>query len=952
MERVFFVLFLNVLAPFLVSAVYPSLNDDVLGLIVFKADIQDPYGNLTSWNEEDESPCYWKGVRCGHGRVTELNLAGFRLSGKISRGLLRLQSLRKLSLAMNNFTGGLNVNFTLLPYLETINLSGNRLSGQISRDLFQECGSLRSLSLANNNFSGEIPESLGMCLGLSSLNLSSNQFAGQLPFSIWSLNYLRFLDLSYNLLEGEIPDNVEGSGNLTELYLQKNQFKGKVPYWIGSCLLLRVLDLSQNSFSGELPDTIRNLGLCRDLILRHNAFSGNLPEWVGVMRNLQTLDVSENNFSGMVPMSLGHLKSLKLLNLSKNSISGSLPETTGSCIKLQSLDVSHNSLSGEIPSWLNKLVGLQQIIFSVNRFTGQIPLVLENLNGLIFLNLSGNALTGTIPKSIGGLKSMNMLDLSGNLLNGSIPLEIGRMTSLRELKLQKNNLTGEIPTSIGNCLALVSLFLSKNNLSGPIPATLAMLTALRHVDLSFNSLTGRIPNQLANLPNLSSFNISHNRLRGELPGGKFFNTIPPSSVSDNPALCVAAPGKPCHSVLPKPIVLNPDDVSASTPSASDGSVPQNFTHKRKKKVFSVSALIAIGAAVVIVVGMLTVTVLNLTVRSDTADSPRADPTFSGIDELSRSSSTDVDSGMLVMFSGTRGFDAGAHHPLLNRECEVGRGGFGSVYKTVLSNGRPVAIKKLAVSSLVKSREEFERVVVRLGKARGHPNVVGLEGYYWTPALQLLIYEFVEGGNLHKRLHEMSGPNLTWAERFNVILGSAKSLAHLHQINIIHYNVKSSNILIDESTGEPKVSDYGLARLLPMLDRYVLRSKIQSSLGYMAPEFGLQTGKITEKCDVYSFGILALETVTGKRPVEYMEDDVVVLVDSVRAAVEEGAVEECVDERLQGKFPADEAAPVVKLGLICTSQVPSNRPSMAEVVRILEMIRNPSESHDELLDLDG
>nr|CAN76686.1 hypothetical protein VITISV_005469 [Vitis vinifera] len=167
------------------------------------------------------------------------------------------------------------------------------------------------------------------------------------------------------------------------------------------------------------------------------------------------------------------------------------------------------------------------------------------------------------------------------------------------------------------------------------------------------------------------------------------------------------------------------------------------------------------------------------------------------------------------------------------------------------------------------------------------------------------------------------------------------------MSIIHYNLKSSNVLIDPS-GEPKVADFGLARLLPMLDRYVLSSKIQSALGYMAPEFACRTVKITEKCDVYGFGVLVLEVVTGKRPVEYMEDDVVVLCDMVRGALEEGKVEECVDGRLQGKFPAEEAIPVMKLGLICTSQVPSNRPDMAEVVNILELIRCPSEGQEELI----
>lgn len=480
--------------------------------------------------------------------------------------------------------------------------------------------------------------------------------------------------------------------------------------------------------------------------------------------------------------------------------------------------------------------------------------------------------------------------------------------------------------------------LAQNKLDGPVPVEMAKLTNLQDVDLSFNNLTGTLPKQLANLAHLYNFNISHNHLQGELPAG-FFNTISPYSVSGNPSLCGSAANKSCPAVLPKPIVLNPN----STSEASSGVIAPNLSHKRI--ILSISSLIAIGAAAVIVIGVIAITVLNLRVRASASRSAAALALSAG-DDFSRSPTTDANSGKLVMFSGEPDFSTGAH-ALLNKDCELGRGGFGAVYRTVLRDGQPVAIKKLTVSSLVKSQEDFEREVKKLGKVR-HPNLVALEGYYWTPSLQLLISEFVSGGSLYKHLHEGSGANfLSWNERFNIILGTARSLAHLHQSNIIHYNIKSSNVLID-SSGEPKVGDYGLARLLPMLDRYVLSSKIQSALGYMAPEFACRTIKITEKCDVYGFGVLVLEVVTGKRPVEYMEDDVVVLCDMVRGALEEGKVEECVDGRLQGKFPVEEAVPVMKLGLICTSQVPSNRPDMGEVVKILELIRCPLDSPEELV----
>eukprot|EP00268_Persea_americana_P053022 TRINITY_DN5980_c1_g1_i1.p1 TRINITY_DN5980_c1_g1~~TRINITY_DN5980_c1_g1_i1.p1 ORF type:complete len:972 (-),score=211.97 TRINITY_DN5980_c1_g1_i1:406-3321(-) len=958
------------LLPVLVRSEDITPNDDVLGLIAFKADLQDPESKLVSWNVDDNNPCNWVGVKCNprSNRVSELVLDGFSLSGRIGRGLLRLRFLRRLSLSNNNFTGTLNPELSRLGSLRSIDLSGNSLSGTIPDEFFQQCGSLNSISLAKNSFSGVIPPSLGSCSTLAVLDLSSNGLSGPLLAGLWSLNSLRLLDLSDNSLAGKIPAGIDRLYNLRTISLRKNQLSGQVPDGIGDCLLLKSLDFSENSLSGGLPDSLQKLSTCSFLSLRSNSLVGEVPSWIGEMSNLENLDLSGNGFSGRIPESTGKLLSLKVLNFSRNGFAGSLPDSMTGCRSLLIVDFSQNSLTGNLPAWVFEM-GLQRILLSGNRlagaienlpsgsaetmlqslqvldlsnnmFSGKIPKGIGAFSNLQVLNMSRNSLVGEIPVSIGELKALDVLDLSKNRLNGSIPSEIGGAVGLRELRLENNSLGGDIPTQIEKCSSLTSLILARNHLQGPIPPSIANLSNLQILDASLNNLTGPLPKQLSNLLHLISFNISHNHLQGELPAGNFFNTISPSSVSDNPSLCGSAVNRSCPAVLPKPIVLNPN---SSSNTSSSGPLSSNLRHK--KIILSISALIAIGAAAFIALGVITVTVLNLRVRSSTSPSAAALALSNGDEEYSHSPATDANSGKLVMFSGNPDFSTSTH-ALLNKDCELGRGGFGAVYRTVLRDGRPVAIKKLTVSSLVKSQDDFEREVKKLGKIR-HRNLVALEGYYWTQSLQLLIYEFVSGGSLYKRLHESSGANaLSWQERFNIILGTAKSLAHLHQLNIIHYNMKSSNVLLD-SSGEPKIGDFGLAKLLPMLDRYVLSSKIQSALGYMAPEFACRTVKITEKCDVYGFGVLVLEVVTGRRPVEYMEDDVVVLCDMVRGALEEGRVEGCMDERLQGKFPSEEAVPVMKLGLICTSQVPSNRPDMGEVVNILELIRCPSEGLEEL-----
>lgn len=958
--------FLLVLAPVFVRSLDPTFNDDVLGLIVFKAGLEDPKEKLTSWSEDDDNPCNWVGVKCDPKtkRVVGLTLDGFSLSGHIGRGLLRLQFLQVLSLSNNNFTGTINADLASFGTLQVVDFSENNLSGLIPDEFFRQCGSLREVSFANNNLTGPIPESLSFCSSLESVNFSSNRLSGQLPYGIWFLRSLQSLDLSNNLLEGEIVKGISNLYDLRAIKLGKNKFSGQLPEDIGGCSMLKVLDFGVNSLSGSLPDSLQRLNSCSSLSLKGNSFTGEVPDWIGKLANLESLDLSLNQFSGRIPSSIGNLVFLKELNISMNQFTGGLPESMMNCGNLLAIDVSQNKLTGNIPTWIFKMglqtvslsgnrlgesmqypssasmkdsyQGLQVLDLSSNALSGVIPSNIGDLSSLMLLNMSMNYLFGSIPASIGKLKAIQVLDFSDNWLNGTIPPQIGGAVSLKELKLEKNFLSGRIPSQIKNCSSLTSLILSQNNLTGPVPAAIANLSNLKYVDLSFNDLSGILPKELINLSHLLSFNISHNHLHGELPVGGFFNTISPSSVSGNPSLCGSVVNRSCPAVQNKPIVLNPNSSNPTTGNSSP--------NHRRKIVLSISALIAIGAAAFIAIGVIAVTVLNIRVRSSMSRAAAA-LSFSGGEDYSCSPTKDPNYGKLVMFSGDAEFAAGAN-ALLNKDCELGRGGFGVVYRTILQDGRSVAIKKLTVSGLIKSQEDFEKEMKTLGKIRHH-NLVALEGYYWTPSLQLLIYEFISSGSLYKHLHDGSSRNcLSWRQRFNIILGMAKGLAYLHHTNIIHYNLKSTNVLID-SSGEPKVGDFGLARLLPMLDRCILSSKIQSALGYMAPEFACRTVKITEKCDVYGFGVLVLEVVTGKRPVEYMEDDVVVLCDMVRGALEDGRVEDCVDARLRGNFPADEAIPVIKLGLICASQVPSNRPDMEEVVNILELIQSPLDGQEEL-----
>uniref|UniRef100_A0ACD5VVQ7 Uncharacterized protein n=1 Tax=Avena sativa TaxID=4498 RepID=A0ACD5VVQ7_AVESA len=932
----------------LVAAAAPTtaaLTDDVLALVVFKTGVADPLGRLAAWTEDDDRPCSWPGVGCDKrtGRVNSLALPAASLSGRLPRALLRLDALLSLSLPRNNLSGPvLSSLLGSLPRLRSLDLSSNRLDATIPADLFAQCRDIRSISLANNDLSGYIPTAVASCSSLLNLNLSSNRLAGPIPDALWSLPALRSLDLSGNALSGSVPGGFPQTSSLRTLDLSRNMFAGEIPADIGEAALLKSLDLGRNFFTGGLPDSLRRLSALRFLGAGSNALVGEVPAWIGEMWSLERLDLSGNRFAGAIPADIAKCKTLLEADLSRNALTGELPWWVFG-LPLQRVSVAGNKLHGWVKVPGDAALALRVLDLSSNAFSGGIPPQITAFAGLQFLNVSSNSISGQLPAGIGGMRLLEVLDVSANTLHGSLPPEIGGAVALRELRMGRNSFTGRIRAQIGSCTSLVALDLSHNDITGPIPSTLGNLTSLQMVNLSQNKLNGTLPVELSNLPSLHTFDVSHNLLSGDLPNSRFFDNIPGYFLADNSGLCSSRKNNSCSAVMPKPLVLNPN--SSSNPSSQ--ATPSSPSSKHHKKIIlSVSTLIAIAGGAAIAIGVITVTVLNRRVR---AAATRSKPDVALSDDyLSQSPENNASSGKLVMFGkGSPEFSADGH-ALLNKDCELGRGGFGAVYKTVLRDGQPVAIKKLTVSSLVKSRDDFERQVKLLSKVRHH-NIVTLRGFYWTSSLQLLIYDYLPGGNLHKQLHECSEENsLSWMERFDIIIGVARGLMHLHQRGVVHYNLKSSNVLLD-SNSEPRVGDYGLASLLPMLDRYVLSSKIQSALGYMAPEFACNTVKITEKCDVYGFGVLALEILTGRRPVEYLEDDVVVLCDLVRSALEEGRLEECMDPRLRGEFPMEEAMPIIKLGLVCTSQVPSKRPDMGEVVSILEVVRSPQDSTgDELV----
>ncbi|XP_058093629.1 probably inactive leucine-rich repeat receptor-like protein kinase At3g28040 [Magnolia sinica] len=976
------------------SSVSLQLNDDVLGLIVFKSGLQDPTSALTSWNEDDNTPCSWAHVQCDpvNGRVSQISLDGLGLSGKIGRGLEKLQNLQVLSLSHNNFSGNVIPQLSLFPSLKRLNLSHNSLfgripvdlgnitstirvldlsenslSGPIPEQLFNNCLSLRFISLGGNSLEGPVPHTLQKCMSLGSLNLSDNHLSGNPDFTnvIWQLKELRILDLSHNTFSGPIPEGLLAIHNLKEFYLQGNQFSGPLPSDIGLCLHMKRFDSSNNLLMGALPDSLQQINSLEFISLSNNGFIGDFPYWIGNMNSLQSLDFARNGFSGALPSSMGDLKSLNSLILSHNRLVGEIPGTLVYCTQLSKIKLNGNSLNGSIPPGLFDL-GLEEVDLSSNEFSGSIPpgssrlfeslqsldLSKNKLTGVIppevglyfhlrYLNLSWNNLQSRFPPELGYFRNLSVLDLRSSLLYGSIPEDLCDSNSLSVLQLDGNSLSGPIPAEIGNCSSLYLLTLSHNSLNGPIPMAMSRLQKLKILNLEFNSLSGEIPQQLGSLDNLLAVNISYNRLVGRLPNGGVFPSLDQSALQGNLGLCSPLLKGPCKMNVPKPLVLNPDAYGLRNGGHEIGT-SDSMRVRHSKRFLSISAIVAISAAVLIVIGVVVVSLLNVSARRRIAFIDHAmDSMFS-----SSSRSRGPALGRLVLFHPNNDFRCedwvDNAEILLNKATEIGKGVFGTVYKASIGGGRIVAIKKLITSNIIQYHDDFDREVRILGNAR-HPNLMTVQGYYWTPQFQLLISDYASNGSLHARLHERSSstPPLTWANRFKIALGTAKGLAHLHQSfrpPIIHYNLKPSNILLDKNCN-PKISDFGLARLLPKLDKHVLNSRFQTALGYVAPELACQSLRINEKCDIYGFGVMILELVTGRKPVQYGDDDVVVLCDHVKVMLDQGNVLDCVDPSMT-EYPEEEVLPVLKLGLVCTSQIPSSRPSMPEVVQILQVIKTP------------
>ncbi|GMH01369.1 hypothetical protein Nepgr_003208 [Nepenthes gracilis] len=918
---------------------------------------------------------------CSNLKVVNISTNNF--TGQIDNCFDRCWKLQELDLSANNFTGQL---WTGFDRLHMFSVSGNKFYGLVHPSLLSRNCSLQILDLSENQFYGEIPGQISNCIRLSILNLWGNNFVGRIPSTLGSVSSLEALILGSNKFSRDIPKSLLNCKNLEFFDLSNNRFGGQIPEIFGKFTQLRLLILHRNSFT----EGINSSGIL------------NLP-------NISGLDLSFNNFSGPLPVEISKMVTMQYLVLASNQFSGPIPSEYGSLPLLQALDLSFNRLWGSIPPSFGNLTSLLWLMLANNSLTGQIPTELGNCSSLLWLNLANNQLNGTIPPkltmiglnpwptflsnrknhrllhgsgeclamrrwipadyppfsfvyklltakscrsiwdrllkgyglfpiclpgtSLTTLQISGYLQLSGNRFSGEIPPEIGRMHNFSMLHLGFNQFEGALPPDIER-LPLMVLNVSRNNLSGAIPARIGNIKCLEILDLSYNNFSGTFPLSLNGLTGLSKFNVSFNQfISGRIPSTGQLATFDKESFLGDP-----------HLELQSYININDSTGNHSSPPSPESN--RNCQSIIKQTSFFLFLILTFA---VLICGVLSILICVLT------KSPDEKPGYSnGKSRHNYASSSNASAPWLPNTVKVLRLDKTTftHADILkatgcfSEDRVIGRGGFGTVYKGVLPDGRAVAVKKLQRGGFEGEREFRAEMEVLSGNGSGwpHPNLVTLYGWCLDGSDKILVYEFMEGGSIEDLIPDRA--RLTWNRRLEIAIDVARALVFLHHEcypAIVHRDVKASNILLDKN-GKAHVTDFGLARVVDAGYTHV-STTVAGTVGYIAPEYG-QTWQATTKGDVYSFGVLAMELATGRRALDGGEE---CLVEWVRRGmvgnVCEGLSRSIAMALIMGSGLAggvEEMGELLGIGIQCTAEVPQARPNMKEVLSMLVNISSGPE----------
>ncbi|XP_057954667.1 probable inactive receptor kinase At5g10020 [Malania oleifera] len=895
-----------------------------------------------------------------------LDLSGNSFHGLIPSGFTNLKNLVLLNLSSNNFQGTTPAGFGKFEQLKHVDLRSNAFSGDIMH-LLSQLGSVVYVDLSNNQFCGSLDLGIGNSSFVSTiqyLNVSHNSIVGEL-FAHDGMPYfdsLEVFDASNNGLVGAIP-SFNFVVSLRILRLGSNRLLGSLPegFVQESSMVLSELDLSLNQLEGPVG-SITSATL-KKLNLSSNKLSGSLPAKVG---HCAIIDLSNNMLSGNLSRIRSWGNYVEVIQLSSNALTGTLPNQTSQFLRLTSLEISNNSLEGVLPPHLGTYPELEVIDLSLNKFSGFLPPSLFSSTRLCVLNLSGNNLIGPIP-----LQAITDGALRGSMQN----------LSLVSLDLSHNSLSDHLPEEISQFHNLVYLNLSGNHFDGRIPDNLP--DELKAFDVSYNNLSGVVPQSLRRFPD-SAFHPGNSLL--------LFSYSPstPKDVPDlrehkshmKPAIRAAlitglATGAAIIALLSIMIYyrshwqecdkrsleknggskgIQPGDSSLRfksapgtnmDPSLGSFNLPQDHVSSSKK----VSAHEYAGSSSR---GRPRYLSLPEVMRKDkgeitspgsllSSSNPSPSENQFQFDNPGVIRSPDKLVGDLHLFDGSFLFTA---EELSRAPAEViGRSCHGTLYKAEFGSGHVVTVKWLR-DGIAKGRKEFAREAKKLGSIR-HPNLVSLQGYYWGTKEheKLIISNYVNAPCLAIYLQETQPrklPPLSLHERLKIAIDVARCLKYLHNERAIpHGNLKSTNILVQSPNLNALLTDYSLHRLMTPAGtaEQVLNA---AALGYRPPEFANSSRPCPSlKSDVYAFGVVFLELLTGRISGEIISGSPggVDLTDWVRLLVEQNCSPECFDRLIRGvhvECPPKGLDDMLQVALRCILPA-SERPDMKTVFEDLSLI---------------
>ncbi|URD85243.1 LRR receptor-like serine threonine-protein kinase [Musa troglodytarum] len=819
-----------------------------------------------------------------------------------------------------NITGVLPDEFANLTSLQVLDLTRNYLNGSIP--VAWASLPLTTLSLLGNRISGKIPDEIGNIITLEELTLDCNQLEGLIPASFGNLINLNYLRLSANNLNGELPDSLGKLTNLKEFIIDGNPISGKIPSFIGNWTNLQRLDMQGTLMEGPFPPTISNLTSIQQLrvsdlrgglgtfpalqnmnkmvrlVLRNLSISGELPDFIAEMPTIKTLDVSFNNLSGPIPSSYEILtRSINYMYLTSNMLNGTIPDwilgsdknlyemlSRGTFLITLSQDHQYHPIVNKA-TYCNLFIncGGEKALVDGNEFEADI----NQLGPAQYASTEKWAYSST--GDFVDNRDEKYIAINGSLLN---------MTNSELYKTARLS-----PLS----LKYYGLCLQEGNYTVKLHFAEIMFTD----DQNYSSLGQRIFDvSIQGKKVLRDYNIAK---EANGTGKEKIEVFSDTYVDADGTLEIHFQwaGKGTHSIPHR---------SVYGPLISAISVTPNFSLDRcteaSQQKLSTGAILGIVSAACVVIVLIIFLILSR--------SRRKNPDHN---ELIRLKLVTGYFSYKQIKAATKNFD------IANK---IGEGGFGPVYKGVLPDGALIAVKQLSSKSKQGNREFVNEI--GMISALQHPNLVKLYGCCIEGNQLFLIYEYMENNSLAHALFgsEQNRPRLDWKTRCNICLGVATGLAYLHEesrLKIVHRDIKATNILLDKNFNA-KISDFGLAKLDEEENTHI-STRIAGTRGYMAPEYALR-GYLTDKADVYSFGVVLLEIVCGICNTNYWQKkDFMFLLDWAYVLREQGNLLELVDPVLGSAYSREEALQILNLALACTNPSPTQRPTMSNVVSILD-----------------